>query len=68
MLASFVGGLGGRDISAEEFYAIAREMREALDNGVAPQPRLLYTATELRQLRKLQTIALAERHEVGGRK
>jgi pyruvate ferredoxin oxidoreductase alpha subunit len=67
MLASFVGGLGGRDISAEELYAIAQQMREALEDGVIPQPRLLYTATELRHLRQLQAVALAERNDVGGR-
>ena len=33
--------------------------RAALRSGIAPQPRLLYTETELRELRKLQSIAAA---------
>ncbi|MEW6690687.1 MAG: pyruvate synthase [Pseudomonadota bacterium] len=60
LLASYVGGLGGRDIAAEEFYAIARELRDAAAGGRAPAPRLLYTEDELRQLRSLQAVALAQ--------
>ncbi len=62
ILASFIGGLGGRDIAPEEFYEIARITREAADSGETPPPRLLYTAAELREMRKLQTIAEAEHH------
>ncbi len=65
LLLSYVGGLGGRDIGPEEFYAIARELRHAVDRGQAPPPRLLYTETELRELRKLQTLAGAERERLG---
>ena len=65
LLVSYVGGLGGRDIGPEEFYAIARELRLAVDQGLPPQPRLLYTATELRELRKLQTLAGVERERLG---
>jgi pyruvate ferredoxin oxidoreductase alpha subunit len=68
IVASIVGGLGGRDISAEEFYEIARSLRAAIASGTTPPPRLLYTERELRQLRTLQTVAAAEREEVGGRK
>ncbi len=64
IVASFIGGLGGRDISAEEFYEIAADMRNAVANGVTPAPRLLYTRDELRELRKLQAIAHAERNEL----
>jgi pyruvate ferredoxin oxidoreductase alpha subunit len=60
-LLSFVGGLGGREIGPEEFYEIARVAREAASTGVVPPPRLLYTAGELREVRKLQAIALHER-------
>jgi pyruvate ferredoxin oxidoreductase alpha subunit len=63
VLASFIGGLGGRDIAAEEFYEMARIARAAADTGAAPEPRLLYTATELREVRKLQAIAHVERSE-----
>jgi pyruvate ferredoxin oxidoreductase alpha subunit len=68
IVASIVGGLGGRDISAEEFYEIARTLHTAIASGATPPPRLLYTEAELRQLRTLQTVAAAEREEVGGRK
>ncbi len=64
MLASFVGGLGGRDISTEEFFEMARLAGEAATRGVVPAPRLLYTAGELREVRKLQAIAQVEREEV----
>jgi pyruvate ferredoxin oxidoreductase alpha subunit len=67
ILASFVGGLGGRDISAEEFYAMADEMQQAIAVGVVPEPRLLYTASELRQFRGLQAIAVAERGTIEAR-
>jgi pyruvate ferredoxin oxidoreductase alpha subunit len=65
VIASYIGGLGGRDIGAAEFEAMAGEARAAADAGAAPAPRLLYTATELREVRKLQAIALAERREAG---
>ena len=65
LLLSFVGGLGGRDVSAEEFYEMARIARQAVTDGAAPPPRLLYNETELREVRKLQAIALAERGSVG---
>ena len=66
IIASFIGGLGGRDISAEEFYEIAKQMRQAAATGNTPEPRLLYTQNELRQFRKLQAIAVVERQDLGG--
>jgi len=63
VLASFVGGLGGRDIAPAEFFQMAAVTREAAETGCAPEPRLLYTEHELREVRKLQDVALAERHE-----
>jgi pyruvate ferredoxin oxidoreductase alpha subunit len=65
MLLSFIGGLGGRDISPEEFYEIASVTRQAAEEGKTPPPRLLYTETELRELRKLQAIAHVERQGPG---
>lgn len=65
VLAGFIGGLGGRDITAEEFYEIAKVTSEAADKGVTPPPRLLYKEDELRQMRKLQAVAHAERRELG---
>ena len=64
ILASFIGGLGGRDISAEEFYEIAAILQDAAKQNKTPAPRLLYTETELRAMRKLQAIAHAEREEL----
>lgn len=65
LIASYVGGLGGRDIGPGEFEAMAKEALEAARKGEAPEPRLLYTVSELREVRKLQAIALAERRETG---
>ena len=65
MLASFIGGLGGRDIPAEEFYEIAKVLRDAVQRGATPPPRLLYTEMELRQMKKLQAVAHVERQELG---
>jgi pyruvate ferredoxin oxidoreductase alpha subunit len=64
ILASFIGGLGGRDISAEEFYQIATTLQDAAKQNVTPPPRLLYTEPELRNMRKLQAIAHVEREEL----
>jgi len=65
IVLSFIGALGGRDIALEEFFAMAQAARQALKDGVSPPPRLLYTAGELREVRKLQAIAHVER-EGGG--
>lgn len=61
VLVSFIGGLGGRDISPEEFFEMAAVTRQAAADGQAPPPRLLYTEEELREVRKLQAIAQVER-------
>jgi pyruvate ferredoxin oxidoreductase alpha subunit len=66
-LASFVGGLGGRDISPEEFYEMAAIVRRAAAEGTTPPPRLLYSEDELREVRKLHAISEAERRELGAR-
>jgi pyruvate ferredoxin oxidoreductase alpha subunit len=68
ILASFIGGLGGRDISAEEFYEIAAILQDAAKKNKTPPPRLLYTAAELRAMRKLQAIAHVERQELKPKK
>jgi pyruvate ferredoxin oxidoreductase alpha subunit len=64
IVTSFIGGLGGRDISAEEFYQMAEVTKQAVADDQAPEPRLLYTETELREVRKLQAIAKVERDEL----
>ncbi|MGE5153868.1 MAG: pyruvate synthase [Bdellovibrio bacteriovorus] len=65
ILLSFIGGLGGRDIPQSELFAMARVAAEAAERGEAPPPRLLYTADELREVRKLQTLARVERKGLG---
>jgi pyruvate ferredoxin oxidoreductase alpha subunit len=64
ILASFIGGLGGRDISAEDFFEIAKTLQQAVKDQRTPAPRLLYSETELREVRKLQAIAHVEREEL----
>jgi pyruvate ferredoxin oxidoreductase alpha subunit len=68
ILASFVGGLGGRDISAPEFFHMARVLEQAVRENRTPEPQLLYTESELRNMRKLQAIARVEQHELGNEK
>jgi len=64
VIASFIGGLGGRDISQQELFQIADTICEAANTGITPEPRLLYTELELREFRKLQAIAGVERHDL----
>lgn len=64
-ILSFVGGLGGRDITTEEFFEMADLTQRAADSGEVPPPRLLYSGDELRMMRKLQAIAHVERNELG---
>jgi pyruvate ferredoxin oxidoreductase alpha subunit len=66
IVASFIGGLGGRDLGPEEFREMAEVALRAADAGRAPEPRLLYTGVELRELRKLQALAGAERERLAG--
>ncbi len=68
ILLSFIGGLGGRDITNEEFFEIAEVTQRAADTGKIPPPRLLYNRDELREMRKLQAVAHVEREELGGKK
>jgi pyruvate ferredoxin oxidoreductase alpha subunit len=60
VLASYIGGLGGRNISQQEFFEMIREIKQASDKGERLQPRLLYTQGELTEIRNLQAIAQAE--------
>lgn len=65
LLVSFIGGLGGRDITPAEFQGIAEALEQAAALGAAPAPQMLYTQEELREMRKLQAIAHVERHDLG---
>ena len=64
VLASYIGGLGGRDISQQEFFEMINELKQACDKGEILPPRLLYTQNELTEIRKLQAIAQAEHAEI----
>jgi len=64
VLASFIGGLGGRDIRQQEFFRMAETLKQASDVGKNPIPRLLYTEEELTEMRKFQSIAGLERDEL----
>jgi pyruvate ferredoxin oxidoreductase alpha subunit len=64
ILASFIGGLGGRDFAPEEFFEMVNVLRRAEEDGKTPPPRLLFTQNELREVRKLQAVAHAERKEI----
>ena len=63
ILASFIGGLGGRDIAPQEFFEMIRVVQKAAEEGRPPPTRLLFTGDEMREVRKLQAIAHAERQE-----
>ena len=64
VIASYIGGLGGRDITTEEFIEMASEVRAAVQQGKTLEPRLLYTQSELLEVRKLQAVAHVERQEL----
>ncbi len=64
ILVSFVAGLGGRDIADEEFFEMAAVTKQAVQKNEIPPPRLLYTESELREVRKLQAVAHVEREEI----
>ncbi len=56
-MASYNGGPGGRDIVAEEFFEMASEVTKAYEEKRVLPKRLLFTASELENIRKLQTVA-----------
>ena len=64
VLASYIGGLGGRDISQQEFFEMIDKLKQACDKGETVAPRLLYTQNELTEMRKLQAIAQAEHADI----
>ncbi|MGE0756905.1 MAG: hypothetical protein AB7F89_19245 [Pirellulaceae bacterium] len=56
-LHSFVGGLGGKDISPAEFEYIARTIQQPADSGDLPETHLLMTQGEWRQVQQWHEIA-----------
>ena len=57
VLLSFIGGLGGKNISESEFDFIFDNMIKAAEIGKAPAPQLLYTETEWNEMEKLKKMA-----------
>ncbi|HHT9136314.1 MAG TPA: pyruvate synthase [Candidatus Wunengus sp. YC60] len=57
LLLSFIGGLGGKNISPQEFEFIIDCMVKAADTGEIPAPRLLYTETEWKEMDRLKKMA-----------
>jgi pyruvate ferredoxin oxidoreductase alpha subunit len=54
---SFIGGLGGKDISPAEFDYIIEEMKKSLETGTVPETQLLYTEHDLQQINNFLNIA-----------
>ena len=57
VVRSFIGGLGGKDISQAEFDRVLESLDEGKSGGHDPQPELLFTASEWKQVRKVVAIA-----------
>ncbi|MBI4687676.1 MAG: pyruvate synthase [Nitrospirae bacterium] len=57
LLLSFIGGLGGKNISDAEFDFIFDAMMNAYSTGNVPQPALLYTEAELEEMERLKRVA-----------
>ena len=56
-ILSFIGALGGKDISAAEFDQIFHDMQNAAASGSAPAPRLLYTNADEAQVKGFLRLA-----------
>jgi len=56
-LCSFIGGLGGKNLSEGEFRAIFEQTAEAGTCGRGIGPVLLYTEAEHREMTQLQVLA-----------
>ena len=57
LLLSFVGGLGGKNISPLEFEFIIDSMIKAVDTGEIPSACLLYTEVEWKEMDRLKKMA-----------
>lgn len=53
VILSFIGGLGGKDISHTEFKKVLDDTIMASETGLAPSTQLLYTEAEWLQTKKL---------------
>lgn len=57
LLLSFIGGLGGKNISPGEFEFIFDSMIKSVETGVIPEPHLLYTEAEWKEMERIKKIA-----------
>lgn len=57
LLLSFIGGLGGKPISANEFAFIINSMIRAAETGKVPGHQLLYTDDEWNEINRLKGMA-----------
>lgn len=57
VILSFIGGLGGKDISHAEFNHIIEEMGKSMKTGIVPDTQLLYTKGDLKQINNMLNIA-----------
>lgn len=57
VILSFIGGLGGKDISITEFKKVFDDTIAASETGVVPATQLLYTESEWMQTKNLLEIA-----------
>lgn len=57
VVLSFIGGLGGKDISLIEFNYIIKEMKRSLESGIVPETQLLYTEQDMQQINNFLNIA-----------
>lgn len=57
LLLSFIGGLGGKNISGSEFDFVIDSMINAYNTGNVPSAQLLYTEAEWKDMERLKKIA-----------
>lgn len=57
LLLSFIAGLGGKNISPEEFEFVFQNMIKAVDTGEVTTQKLLYTEEEWQKMERLKKIA-----------
>lgn len=57
LLLSFIGGLGGKNISPGEFEHIFESIGRAVETGIVPEPLLLYTEAEWKEMERVKKIA-----------
>ena len=57
VVRSFIGGLGGKDISQAEFDRVLEVLDTVKPSGQDSQPELLFTASDLQQVRKGLAVA-----------